>query len=160
MDQCQDRATAEQQHPLLHLSGSGRGIDYGWQSFLPELLRLSQQRRECFLRANALPELRRLSRWSERVRCAYRHQFPCAVRGYHRPDSRFWLVRRHQLRDWRHLRLEIQESRRLQRSTRMVERRWKMHLAFLDEMGEGAFLLRPAAAGLRRGRELFVPSDI
>src|SRR5882724_6162268 len=56
------------------------------------------------------------------------------------------------MNDWRHLRLEIQESRRLQRSTRMVERRWKMHLAFLDEMGEGAFLLRPAAAGLRRGR--------
>jgi len=27
-----------------------------------------------------------------------------------------------------------------------------MHLAFLDEMGEGAFLLRPAAPGLRRAR--------
>src|SRR5947209_19478205 len=49
------------------------------------------------------------------------HGLPRAMRGDHRPQSGAGLVRRHERRDWRHLRLADQKGRPIHRAAGVVE---------------------------------------
>ena len=66
---------------------------------------------------------------SVRHRCPHRHQLARVVRGDHRPGTRAGMVRRQQWRDRRHLRLELQAGRRLERPARVVQYPGKVRIA-------------------------------
>src|SRR2546427_7529688 len=87
-----------------------------------ERLRLPRcDRREALLRGHAVSGLCGVCGRVVDPRRTDHHHLARAVRGDHRPDSRDWLLRRSERRDWRHLRMADQAARRLRGAARVVK---------------------------------------